>query len=211
MKSVTNGFFVPSMIRMLLDALGPGKANAPAMRSLYYAGSPIDPATLVGAVERFGPVVVQSFGQAEAPMFLTVLDHETHASDRGRRAFAPRPLGGTCGRRYDRCRIVDDDDRELPCGRDGRDRHSRTAHDERLLESSRGDGGDAEDGWLHTGDVGRFDEDGYLYIVDRKKDMIISGGSNVYAREVEEVLLALPGVREAAVVGLPASAGGASS
>ncbi len=201
-ESVTNGFFVPSMIRMLLDALGPAKANAPAMRSLYYAGSPIDPATLTGAVERFGPVVVQSFGQAEAPMFLTVLDHETHRRvAQGELPHLVRsaglPVEGT------RVRIVDDDDRELPGGRTGeiviRGPHMMNGYWNRPDATAETLAG----GWLHTGDVGYLDADGYLYIVDRKKDMIISGGSNVYAREVEEVLVAVDGVREAAVIGLP--------
>ncbi|MCC6198063.1 MAG: AMP-binding protein [Burkholderiales bacterium] len=201
-EGVTNGFFVPSMLQLLLDALGEQKANAPAMKSLYYAGSPIDPGTLRSAVERFGPVLVQSFGQAECAMFLTVLDHDTHAriaagEDPRLVRSAGLPVEGT------QVRVVGDDDRELPAGATGevvvRGPHMMSGYwnrPEATAETLRG-------GWVHTGDLGRFDEAGYLYIADRKKDMIISGGSNVYAREVEEALLALPGVREAAVIGLP--------
>ena len=201
-EGVTNGFFVPSMIRMLLDSAGSGRADAPSLRSLYYAGSSIDPDTLRAALLLFGPVLIQSFGQAEIPMFVTVLDHQEHA----RIAKGETPhLMRSAGRRVDgaEVRIVDDDDRDLPVGEVGeivaRGAHMMTGYWNRpdaTADTLRG-------GWVHTGDVGRFDDAGYLYIVDRKKDMIISGGSNVYAREVEEALLAMDSIREVAVIGLP--------
>lgn len=196
---VTSGFFVPTMIQMLLDAPRV-EPRGWRLRSLYYAGSPIDPGTLQGALERFGPVLIQSFAQTEAPMFLTVLNHGEHL------AIARRPqLIRAAGRvvRDADVRIFDDEDRELPAGEIG-EVVARAPHvmkgywnrPEATAETLR-------NGWLHTGDVGRFDRDGYLYIVDRKKDMIISGGANVYAREVEQALLGLDGIKEAAVVGLP--------
>ena len=199
---VTGGFFVPSMIQMLLDSLGDTEVRAPALRNLYYAGSPIDPGTLHNALERFGPVLVQSFAQAEIPMFLTVLDHAEHARIAAGEAphlirSAGRPVHGS------EVKIVDDDDRELAADAIGevvaRGPHAMKGYWNRpdaTAETLRG-------GWVHTGDMGRFDEAGYLYIVDRKKDMIISGGSNVYAREVEEALLSMQDIRDAAVIGLP--------
>jgi len=197
---VTNGFFVPTMIQMLLDAPQRRERGRWRLRSLYYAGSPIDPGTLQGAMERFGPVLIQSFAQTEAPMFLTVLDQAEH------RRIAERPhLIRSAGRVVNgaEVRIFDDEDRELPVGDIG-EVVARAAHvmkgywnrQDATAETLR-------NGWLHTGDVGCFDEEGYLYIVDRKKDMIISGGSNVYAREVEQELLGMEAVKEAAVIGLP--------
>ena len=135
-------------------------------------------------------------------MFFTLMDRRDHGRIADGSAghlirSAGRTIPGV------KVRIVDDDGRDLPQGEAGEiavqapqtmlgywNRAEATA------ESIRA-------GWLHTGDVGRFDADGYLYIVDRKKDMIISGGSNVYAREVEEALLAFKGIKEAAVIGLP--------
>ena len=201
-EGVTNGFFVPSMIRMLLDSIGTGRVDAPSLRSLYYAGSPIDPDTLRAALRVFGPVLIQSFGQAEIPMFLTVLDHQEH--DRIAKGETPH-LIRSAGRRVEgaEVKIVDDDDRDLPVGEVGeivaRGRHMMNGYWNRPDATA----DTLRNGWVHTGDVGRFDDAGYLYIVDRKKDMIISGGSNVYAREVEEALLAMDAIREVAVIGLP--------
>jgi acyl-CoA synthetase (AMP-forming)/AMP-acid ligase II len=196
---VTNGFFVPTMIQMLLDAPLPSREGW-RLRNLYYAGSPIDPGTLQGALERFGPVLIQSFAQTEAPMFLTVLDQEEH------RRIAGQPhLIRSAGRvvRDAEVRIFDDEDREVPPGEIGevvaRAPHVMKGYWNRPDASAE----TLRNGWLHTGDVGRFDKDGYLYIVDRKKDMIISGGANVYAREVEQTLLGLEAIKEAAVIGLP--------
>ena len=201
---VTNGFFVPSMVQMLLDTPDPGTGTAgyPDLKTIYYAGSPIDPATLTGALHRFGGVLLQSFGQMESPMFLTVMDRQDHARIADGSATH---LMRSAGRPIDsvRVHIVDDNGRDLPQGEAGeiavvapQTMLGYWNRPEATAESIR-------DGRLHTGDIGRLDADGYLYIVDRKKDMIISGGANVYAREVEEVLLGIKGVREAAVIGLP--------
>jgi len=202
-EKVSNGFFVPSMIRMLLDEpQRPGRSGNGALKTLYYAGSPIDLSTLRGALLRFGDVLVQSFGQMESPMLLTVLDRIDHraiaAEEEARIArSAGRPVTGV------RLRIVDDDDQDVARGEVGeiiavapQTMLGYWRRPEASAETLRG-------GWLHTGDLGRIDEFGYLHIVDRKKDMIISGGSNVYAREVEEVLLARGDLADAAVIGLP--------
>jgi acyl-CoA synthetase (AMP-forming)/AMP-acid ligase II len=197
---VTNGFFVPTMIQMLLDAPWPADHGSWRLRNLYYAGSPIDPGTLREAMERFGPVLIQSFAQTEAPMFLTVLDHAEH------RRIGERPqLIRSAGKVLSDAdvRIFDDNDCELPTGEIG-EVVARAPHVMKGYWNRREATAETlRNGWLHTGDVGRFDEEGYLYIVDRKKDMIISGGSNVYAREVEQALLAMDAVKEVAVIGLP--------
>jgi acyl-CoA synthetase (AMP-forming)/AMP-acid ligase II len=201
-EQVTSGFMVPSMIRMLLDAHG----SAPpmtglALRALYYAGSPIDPGTLRGAMDVFGDVLIQSFAQTEIPMFLTAMSRQEH-----RLIDGPKPhLIRAAGRAVSgvELRLVDGERRDVPPGEPGeviaRGPHMMLGYWNRPQATAE----TIVDGWLHTGDVGRFDEEGYLYIIDRKKDMIISGGANVYAREVEEAILRLPGIREVAVIGLP--------
>jgi len=198
---VTNTWLVPTQIVMLLDALADRAADLPDLRRVVYGGAPFPPADLRHALEVFGPVFVQLFGQGETPMTATVLsvrDHEDAvAGDRPERlasAGVARP--GT------EVRILGEDGAELPRGEVGEvcvrggavmlgywDRPADTA------ETLRG-------GWLHTGDLGRVDGHGYVYLLDRAKDMIISGGSNVYAVEVEAVLASHPSVREVAVVGM---------
>ena len=202
-EGITNGFFVPSMIRMLLDAPQPaGRSGIGALKTIYYAGSPIDPLTLREALRRFPDCLVQSFGQMESPMFFSILDrldHRAIAADEesGIERSAGRPVTGV------RLRIVDDDGNEVPTGEVGeivavapQTMLGYWNRPEATAESLR-------NGWLHTGDLGRMDAHGYLHIVDRKKDMIISGGSNVYAREVEQVLLQRPDLADCAVIGLP--------
>jgi acyl-CoA synthetase (AMP-forming)/AMP-acid ligase II len=199
---VTGMFLVPSMIRMLLDALPAGWTPPPSLRRLYYAGSPIDPETMREATTRFDGRLVQSFAQMESPMFFTVLDEEDH-----RRVLANpgSPLVRSAGRVLPgvELRIAGDDGTKLPAGEPGeilaRAPQTMIGYWNRPEATAEA----LADGWLHTGDVGYLTGDGYLYIVDRKKDMIVTGGSNVYAREVEDVLLRLPQVADAAVVGLP--------
>jgi acyl-CoA synthetase (AMP-forming)/AMP-acid ligase II len=195
-------FLVPSMIRMLLDVLPDGWTPPESLRHLYYAGSPIAADTLREAVQAFPGRMVQSFAQMESPMFFTVLDAEDH-----RRALEDpsSPLVRSAGRVLPavELRIVDDSGAELPRGESGevvaRAPQTMAGYWNRPEATAAA----LSDGWLHTGDIGYLDDDEHLYIVDRKKDMIVTGGSNVYAREVEDVLLGLDGVAEAAVIGLP--------
>ena len=185
-------FLVPTMLAMILEE--PALASAAlSLRRIAYGASPISPNVLARAEQRFGRVFTQSYGQAESPMVITCLRPDEH--DRV----------GSCGRPFTcvEVAIVDEQDRFLPAGQTGEIvcRGPQTMayywnRPEATAEAFR-------NGWLHTGDIGRMDEDGYYYILDRKNDMLISGGYNVYPREVEDVLLACEGLVEAAVVGLP--------
>jgi long-chain acyl-CoA synthetase len=200
-RGITNTWLVPTQIVMLLDALGATSPDLPALRHVVYGGAPFAPADLRLALERFGPVFVQLFGQGETPMTATVLTARDHAAalagDRPERlasAGVARP--GTD------VRILGDDDVELPsgevgevCVQGGSVMTGYWKRPEATAETLRS-------GWLHTGDLGRMDEHGYVYLLDRAKDMIISGGSNVYAVEVEATLSDHPGVHEVAVVGV---------
>jgi acyl-CoA synthetase (AMP-forming)/AMP-acid ligase II len=185
-------FLVPTMLAMMLDVAGVDKAEF-SLRSITYGASPIAPAVLQRAENRFGRILVQTYGQAESPMVITCLRPEDH--DRV----------GSCGRPFTIAEVAvfDERDRPLPPGEHGEIvcRGPQTmAHywnrPEATAQAFR-------NGWLHTGDVGYMDHDGFFYLVDRKNDMLISGGYNVYPREVEDVLLSCEGVMEAAVVGLP--------
>lgn len=185
-------FLVPTMLAMILEepALATARLN---LRTISYGASPIAPTVLERAQARFGKVFAQTYGQAESPMVITCLGPDEH--DRI----------GSCGRPFtfvDVC-ILDDDDKPLPPGEVGeiccRGPQTMAYYWNRPEATEQA----FRSGWLHTGDIGRMDEDGYFYILDRKNDMLISGGYNVYPREVEDVLLECEGVVEAAVVGLP--------
>jgi len=194
-EKATHSFLVPTMLAMILErpessSLG----SAPlALRSISYGASPIAPSVLLRAEARFGRIFAQTYGQAESPMVITCLKPEDH--DRI----------GSCGRPYTcaEVAVVDDDDRFLPPGEVGeivcRGPQTMAYYWNRPEATAK----TFRNGWLHTGDVGRMDADGFFYILDRKNDMLISGGFNVYPREVEDVLLAYEGVVEAAVIGLP--------
>lgn len=185
-------FLVPTMLAMILEE--PSLADAKlGLRRIAYGASPISPKVLARAEQRFGRIFAQTYGQAESPMVITCLRPQEH--DRA----------GSCGRPFTcvEVAVVDDDGRFLPAGGIGeivcRGPQTMAYYWNRPEATAQA----FRNGWLHTGDIGRMDEDGYFYILDRKNDMLISGGYNVYPREVEDVLLAFDGVVEAAVVGLP--------
>jgi acyl-CoA synthetase (AMP-forming)/AMP-acid ligase II len=188
----TATFMVPTMLSMLLDHPGMEEAKV-NLRRLCYGAAPAAPSLLERAQDVFGPVLANTYGQAEAPMCITCLRPEDHA---GR--------FGSAGKPYTLCqvRIVDDDDRELPPGEEGevvtRGPHVMAGYLNQPDETAR----TLRGGWLHTGDLGTADDEGFITLLDRRHDMIISGGFNVYPRAVEDVLLAHPAVREAAVVGV---------
>ena len=191
-SKATTTFVVPTMLAMILDHPDIEEVSAPQLRHLCYAASPIAPSVAERAQEVFGPVLVQTYGQTEAPMTVSLLRADEH--DRV----------GSAGRPYTmvEVRIFDKDEHEVINGESGevvvRGQIVMNGYWKRPEETARTMLG----GWLHTGDIGRFDEDGFLYLLDRRHDVIISGGFNVYPREVEDVLLSHPHVREAAVIGV---------
>jgi acyl-CoA synthetase (AMP-forming)/AMP-acid ligase II len=201
-ERVTNTWMVPTQIVMLADALGDTPPDLPHLRHVVYGGAPFAPVELRRALALFGPVFVQLFGQGETPMTATMLPASDHADavagDRPERLAS----AGFARPGMD-VRVLDDDGAEVPAGEVGEACVRGPAvmlgywnRPEATAETLR-------DGWLHTGDLGRIDDHGYLYLLDRAKDLIISGGSNVYAVEVEAALADHPLVREVAVVGLP--------
>jgi len=191
-EKATHTFLVPTMLAMILEQPDTHDSKL-ELRGIYYGASPISPNVLTRGEQRFGRIFSQTYGQAESPMVITYLGPKDH--DRV----------GSCGRPYSfvEVGIVDDDDRFLPAGGVGeivcRGPQLMSHYWNRPEATEKA----FRNGWLHTGDVGRMDEDGFYYILDRKNDMLISGGFNVYPREVEEVLQEFPGVIETAVVGLP--------
>jgi long-chain acyl-CoA synthetase len=189
-------FLAPTMIVMLLAA-APG-ADLVSLRTVIYGGAPMHAEHSLAALARFGPIFVQIYGQGEAPMTISTLRAQDHQVDEQLvLTSAGRPRADV------EVMIVDDDDREISAGDVGEvvvrgDVVMRGYWNDEAAtaEALRG-------GWLHTGDIGRFGADGRLYLLDRKHDVIITGGTNVYPREVEEALLLHPSVVEAAVCGIP--------
>jgi acyl-CoA synthetase (AMP-forming)/AMP-acid ligase II len=185
-------FLVPTMLAMVLEEPNCATADMSFTR-IAYGASPIAEALLRRAEARFGKVFAQCYGQAESPMVITCLKPEDH--DRV----------GSCGRPFTTVEvaIMDDDGEFLPAGEIGEIVCRGTQLMARYWNRPEATEQAFRFGWLHTGDVGRMDDDGFFYILDRKNDMLISGGYNIYPREVEDALLACDGVVEAAVVGLP--------
>jgi long-chain acyl-CoA synthetase len=194
---------VPTMLNMLVDTAEVGHYDLSSLRCIVYGGSGIAPDRLARAIAVFGDIFVQFFGLSETPMPLSALSARDHMFD----ASAPLPSRlGSAGRvnPFVDLRICDEERRELDPGQVGEivvrgdvvmagywEQPERT---DEMIDA---------DGWAATGDLGRVDEDGYLYIVDRKRDMIITGGYNVYPTEVENAIAALPHVQEVAVIGAP--------
>ena len=198
-------FAAPIMVRRLaadpaLVAAGPG--GLAGLKTIIYGGAPMYLADLEVALEVLGPRLAQIYGQGETPMTITGLSRADHA-DRDHPRWRERIQGVGFPRTDVEVRVVDEQDRELPAGEVGevvvRGRVVMAGYwgqPEATAEALRG-------GWLHTGDVGSMDEDGFLTLRDRSKDLIISGGMNIYPREVEEALLTHPDVAAVAVVGRP--------
>src|SRR5205814_595651 len=191
-------FAAPTMVKRLVD-FG-GDADPANIRTIVWGGAPMYVEDALRALDRFGPRLAQIYGQGESPMTITTLSKQDIA-DRGH----PRWLERLCsvGRPYAclEVKVADAHDNALPVGGTGEIlcrgdvvMPGYWQNPEATAQAMRG-------GWLHTGDVGAFDADGYLTLKDRSKDLIISGGSNVYPREVEEVLQTHPDVAEVAVVG----------
>lgn len=199
-NGITWTFLVPTMIYRLLDAVGSGgaKGGFPALDTIVYGAAPIAQSRLQRALEVFGPVFIQLYGQTECPNWGTRLAKTDHDPARPERLTS-------CGQASFMVdvKIVDENGETLPPGEVGevclKGPYTLTEYHrnpEATAEKFLGD-------WIRTGDVGLLDAAGYLYLKDRRADMIISGGMNVYSSEVEDVLNAHPQVRSAAVIGIP--------
>ena len=206
-EHATSTLMVPTMLYVLLDGADVGRHDLSSLRTLSYGAAPMSRERLEQALDAFGPIFLQGYGQTEAPMQITVLNKSDHL------LAAERPeLLSSCGRpvAISEVRIAGDDLSSVPDGEVGeiivRGPHVTLGYVNKPEETAAA----IRDGWLCTGDLGRRDDDGYLYIVDRKKDMIISGGFNIFPGDLEAVLREHPAVGEVAVVGMPSEQWGES-
>lgn len=203
-KEKINSFWAaPTMIQMLLDYPDKEKYDLSSVKTITYAGSPIPIELLKRAINFFGASkLIQFFGMTETGPQISHLRRKDHVFDGTEKQLKRlRSVGIECQNVH--VRIVDDNDQDVPTGQIGeilvksegvtKGYWKKPEETEKALKNS----------WFHTGDMGYLDEDRYLYIVDRKKDMIITGGENVYSAEVENVLCMHPSVSEAAVIGVP--------
>jgi len=198
---ITDWAVVPTMLIAIMDHPDFSRFDLSSLKRITYAGSPLPVERIKEAVDKFGPILDQSYGQAESIIAITHLPKEEHKID-GDPSHEKRLA--SAGREYPgvRIRIVDDSDNMCGTGEIGEvitrsDLVMRGYWNQpcKTEETLRG-------GWLHTGDIGYMDEDGYLYLVDRKHDKIITGGLNVFPREVEEVISTHPAIAQVAVFGV---------
>ncbi|WP_460452421.1 class I adenylate-forming enzyme family protein [Alsobacter sp. SYSU BS001988] len=189
----------PTMLTRLVHSPVAASLKTDSVKTIYYGGGPMYVADLERALAIFGPRLYQIYGQGESPMTIAGLSKSWHSA-----AHAPDDLR-TCGtaRTGVLMRIVDENDKELPAGEIGEVVTQSDCMMQGYWNNPAASAEALRGGWLHTGDLGSMDERGFLTLRDRSKDMIISGGSNIYPREIEEVLLRHPGVLEASIVGRP--------
>jgi long-chain acyl-CoA synthetase len=193
-------FAAPTMIKRLVEC--PAECQAENIRTIVWGGAPMYGEDALAALDRFGPRLAQIYGQGEAPMTITTLSKEDiaardHPRWRERLASAGRPYAGV------EVRIADARDAAVAMGETGEILCRGDVVMAGYWQNQAASAASLRGGWLHTGDVGLLDQEGYLHLKDRSKDLIISGGSNIYPREVEEVLLTHPAVSEVSVIGRP--------
>ncbi len=195
-------FFAPTMLVRLLASPALEGADMSNLKTVVYGGGPMYTADLLAAIDRLGGKFVQIYGQGEAPMTITGTSRALHM-DRDHPRYRERLASVGTVRTDVEVKIFDPDDNELPAGEIGEVVVRGDVVMKGYWNNPEATARALAGGWLHTGDMGAFDEDGFLTLKDRSKDMIISGGTNIYPREIEEVLLAHDGVAEVSVVGKP--------
>jgi len=193
---------VPTVLVRLVTYPDIKKYNFSSIHTIIYGASPMPVGKLEEAIKIFGPVFLQNYGQSEAPMTICALRREEHILE-----GTPEEVArlASVGRPYTmvEVKIVDDDGKEVPYGVTGelivRGDHTMMGY----LNNPEQTAEVLKDGWIYTGDIGQKDKDGYIFLTDRKGEMIVSGGLNVYPSEVEQVLHRHPAVLEACVFGVP--------
>jgi fatty-acyl-CoA synthase len=199
---VTHAFLPPTLIYMLLGHPDLDAADLSSLQCLWYGAAPMSATRLEEAITRIGPVMGQLFGQTEAPMMISTMAPKDHfradgtmARERFASAGRPAPLVTVA--------IMDSDGGLLPAGERGEIVVRGSLVMAGYYKNPQATAETGRHGWHHTGDIGYLGAGNYLFIVDRAKDMIITGGFNVYSAEVEQALLEHPAVQDCAVVGLP--------
>jgi fatty-acyl-CoA synthase len=197
---ITNMFTVPTIVKMMTEHPSVDARNHSSLRYLIYAGAPMYREDQKHALKKLGKVLVQYFGLGEVTGNITVLPPALHEPDDG-----PDVKVGTCG--YERTgmqvSVQDDQGREVPPGTTGEICVCGPAVFAGYYNNPEANEKAFRNGWFRTGDLGHMDQEGFLYITGRASDMYISGGSNVYPREIEEKVLTHPAIAEVAVLGVP--------
>ncbi|WP_420411335.1 class I adenylate-forming enzyme family protein [Roseibium sp.] len=193
-------FAAPTMVRRMVDEAKVSGGAGEGIRTVVYAGGPMYEADILEAVEVMGARFVQIYGQGECPMGITALSR-TEVSDRSHERWRARLNSVGTAQSSVRVKVVDGEGAELPAGEVGEITVRGSTVMKGYWQNPEATDATIRDGWLWTGDMGRLDDEGYLTLQDRSKDVIISGGTNIYPREVEEVLLRHPAVHEVAVIG----------
>ena len=195
-------FLAPTMVKRLVEHGSVSDLKPGALRLITYGGAPMYVSDLKRAMETLGNVLTQLYGQGESPMTITHLSREFHAQKdhpRWEARLASAGIADTCME----VRVVDEDGRPVATGEVGEIICKGDPVMAGYWNNPEATARSLRNGWLWTGDVGAFDEEGFLTLKDRSKDMIISGGSNIYPREIEDVLNLHPAVAECSVVGRP--------
>ena len=201
-QGATSMFLAPTMVRRLLDEGRAQGLRGDGIRTIVYGGGPMYRADIEQALDWFGPKFVQIYGQGECPMAITALSR-AQIADSAHPRWAERLASVGQAQSVVELRIGDDTGAPLPPGAVGEIMVRGAPVMPGYWNNPQASTKALKDGWLMTGDMGRLDAEGFLTLVDRSKDVIISGGSNIYPREVEEALLLHPDVSEVSVVGRP--------
>ncbi|MBI1396812.1 MAG: AMP-binding protein [Betaproteobacteria bacterium] len=195
-------FAAPTMVKRLVDHVEATGADPSGVKTIVYGGGPMYAADIRRAMAVMGPRFVQIYGQGESPMTITALARR-HLLDTSHPRHTERLASVGVAQSCVEVRVTDENGRSLPNGTPGEVVVRGDTVMKGYWRNAEATANTIRDGWLFTGDVGALDDDGFLTLMDRSKDMIISGGSNIYPREVEEVLLGHPAVAEVSVVGKP--------
>ncbi len=193
---INSTMLVPTMLYALMDHPDSHTRDLSSLETIYYGAAAINPVRLAEAVDRFGPIFAQYYGQSEAPMVITYLAKADHLN---------KDKLSSCGRpsAFLRTALLDEQGKRVPQGEPGEICVAGPLLSGGYWNLPEETANTFRDGWLRTGDVAREDEDGFWYIVDRTKDMIVTGGFNVFPREVEDVIAEHPAIAQVGVVGTP--------